>query len=265
MKIQQLRQQILTDIIEEYPQDLQGIAASLLIGDRSLLPSDIEEAYQDLGLSHVLAVSGLHVGVIGGLLFWLLIRSGIPRERTYAFLFVFYPFYMVMTGCTPLVMRASLMAMAVVTSLRFRLNIHPLDGISSACILILLINPYYAFHIGFQLSFLIAFALIVSSQVILKQYKTPFAQLVSLSTLAQIALFPAVIYHFHQISILSLPLNLIYVPIVSVFILPLVLTLALMKMLSIGIFFDIIAAFLSHLISFFHDAFITIMNLNLRT
>ncbi|TKD70193.1 DNA internalization-related competence protein ComEC/Rec2 [Pseudalkalibacillus hwajinpoensis] len=262
MSIQQFRQQMLSAIKNDYPVELQGIASSLLIGDRSLLTNDLESAYQDLGLSHVLAVSGLHVGVTGGLLFWFLIRIGITRERVYVILLFFYPVYMGVTGFAPSVIRASLMAMGVVLSMRLRMKINPLDGISSACIAILAVNPFYAFHIGFQLSFLIAFALIVSSSRLLKRYKTPFTQLLALSSLAQIVSFPVVIYHFHEISLLSLPLNLIYVPIVSVIILPMLLILTFIRTFHIMFLFDLLSNVLSPFVEFFHHVFIWATNLH---
>ena len=262
VSIQQFRQQMLSDIKNDYPIELQGLAASLLIGYRSLLPNELESAYQDLGLSHVLAVSGLHVGVTGGLLFWFLIRIGLTRERVYVILLFFYPLYMGITGFAPSVIRASFMAMGVVISMRLRMKINPLDGIAAACIAILTVNPYYAFHIGFQLSFLIAFALIVSSKQLLLQYKSPFAQLLALSTLAQIVSFPVVIYHFHQISLLSLPLNLIYVPIVSVVMLPMFLILTFIQKLQMMFLFDLLSNVLSWLVSFFHDIFLWATNLH---
>ncbi|MDQ0481563.1 DNA internalization-related competence protein ComEC/Rec2 [Guptibacillus hwajinpoensis] len=260
--IQQFRQQMLSDINNDYPIELKGLAASLLIGDRSLLPNDLESAYQNLGLSHVLAVSGLHVGVTGGLLFWFLIRIGLTRERVYVILLFFYPFYMGITGFAPSVIRASLMAMGVVISMRLRMKINPLDGIATACMVILAVNPYYAFHIGFQLSFLIAFALIVSSKQLLLQYKSPFTQLLALSTLAQIVSFPVVIYHFYQIALLSLPLNLIYVPIVSVVILPILLILTVVQTFRIMSLFDLLSNVLSRLVEFFHDIFLWATNLH---
>lgn len=262
--IQQYRQNVMTDIALTYPIQLQGIAASLLVGDRSLLPTDVIEAYQELGLSHVLAVSGLHVGVIGGLFFWIAIRTGVTREKAYSTLFLFYPFYLIFTGGAPSVIRASLMAMAVVLSLRFKLKVNPLDGIAVACILTLLANPYYAFHIGFQLSFLISFALIVSSQTILSRYHHPFTKLLALSILAQVASFPLVIYHFYQISILSLGLNLIYVPFISIIVLPTLLLLFLFDFLSLTFLFTVVSELLATVITYIHQFFLFLSELNMN-
>ena len=264
VKIQQYRQKVVSDITVVFPIQLRGLAASLLVGDRSLLPPDLTVAYQELGLSHVLAVSGLHVGVIGGLFFWLMIRIGVTREKAYSVLFIFYPFYLVFTGGAPSVVRASLMAMTVVFSLRFQLKFNPLDGIAVACLITLFINPYYAYHIGFQLSFLIAFALIVSSHTILKRYQHPFTKLLVLSILAQIISFPMVIYHFHQISFISLGLNLIYVPFISIIVLPALLILFLLHTLSISFFFIVLSELLATLIEFIHHLLLVLSELKMN-
>jgi competence protein ComEC len=264
VKIQQYRQKVVSDITVVFPIQLQGLAASLLVGDRSLLPTDVTDAYQELGLSHVLAVSGLHVGVIGGLFFWLMIRLGVTREKAYSALFIFYPFYLVFTGSAPSVVRASLMAMTVVFSLRFQLKFNPLDGIAAACLITLFVNPYYAYHIGFQLSFLIAFGLIVSSHTILKRYQHPFTKLLALSILAQVISFPLVIYHFHQISIISLGLNLIYVPFISIIVLPALLLLFLLHTLSASFLFTVLSELLATLIASIHRLFLFLSELNMN-
>ena len=264
VKLQQYRQKVVSDITLDYPIQLQGLAASLLVGDRSLLPPDVTDAYQDLGLSHVLAVSGLHVGVIGGLFFWLMIRVGVTREKAYSALFIFYPFYLVLTGAAPSVVRASLMAMTVVLSLRFQLKINPLDGIAVACLITLIVNPYYAYHIGFQLSFLIAFALIVSSHTILKRCQHPFTKLLALSILAQVISFPLIIYHFHQISFISLGLNLIYVPFISIIVLPALLLLFLLHTLSLSVVFTFLSDLLATLIASIHRLFLFLSELNMN-
>ncbi|MFK3958360.1 DNA internalization-related competence protein ComEC/Rec2 [Guptibacillus hwajinpoensis] len=260
--VQQSRQTILSTIVSEYPARLHGLAASLLIGERSLLPDEVEEAYQILGLSHVLAVSGLHVGVVGGVFFWLCIRLGLTREKAYASLIAFYPIYMTLTGCAPSVMRASLMAMLIVISLRLKLNVNPLDGVSFACLVILAVNPYYAYHIGFQLSFLIAFALIVSSKSIINRSTHPFAQLLSLSVLPQIISFPVVIYHFHQISFLSLGLNLIYVPIISIIVLPGLMLTFLLHFLNLHFLFQFVSEILAFFIDHIHTFLVFIADKN---
>jgi competence protein ComEC len=82
-------------------------------------------------------------------------------------------------------------------------------------------NPYYVFNVGFQLSFAVSLALILSSQTVLAKLNHPLTQLIAASTIAQISSTPLILYHFYQFSFLSIPLNLLYVPLLTLVILPL--------------------------------------------
>ncbi|MCA0986111.1 DNA internalization-related competence protein ComEC/Rec2 [Guptibacillus algicola] len=250
--IKQIRQKVFFDIRDHYPDELKGIAASLLIGERNLMDSEVGTAYRELGLSHVLAVSGLHVGVICGISFWILIRLGVTRQRSYELLFIGCPFYMVFAGAAPSVVRATFMMMIIFALLRLRIMPNPLDGISVACFLIVVHNPFVVYHIGFQLSFLISFALIISSSHLLKRFTTPFSQLFSVSMIAQVISLPLVLYHFYEISPLSLPLNILYVPVISAFILPAIFILAILRFLHLTSLFYVCTAILSFVVDFIH-------------
>lgn len=209
-------------IEDNFPADSRGISEALLFGARGDIPEEIVTSYQDLGLIHLLAVSGLHVGLVVGALYFLMIRFGITKERTLVLLFFLLPLYIMMTGAPPSAVRAGCMTMIVLAALRFQHRFHPLDGVSWIALFMLAANPYSLFQVGFQLSFLISFTLIVSAPFIQRHYHTRLAQLVAISTVAQFIAFPILLYHFYSISILSLPLNLIFIPFVSFFVLPFV-------------------------------------------
>ncbi|MGB8002532.1 MAG: DNA internalization-related competence protein ComEC/Rec2, partial [Anaerobacillus sp.] len=181
---------------------------------------------------------------------------------TYLILMIFFPVYMMITGSAPSVVRASFMAILVALSLRLRWKINPIDGISLTCLLILIYNPYYAFHIGFQLSFLIAFSLIVSSVSIIQRYQTSMTQLLAVSILAQVVSFSTVIYHFHQISFLSLPVNLIYIPTISVIVLPLLLFLSFLQAIHFTFCFKLLAIPLSEFVHLFHELLLYLADFN---
>ncbi|HET7615777.1 MAG TPA: ComEC/Rec2 family competence protein, partial [Bacillales bacterium] len=220
--IQQWRGSGIRWIEHRFPPDVRGISEALMFGWKQNIAPEVLTAYRNLGLIHLLAVSGLHVGLIIAVLHWLLIRSGLTKERSLESLFLIIPFYILMTGDSPSVVRAGFMAMIVLASLRFRLRLHALDAISWAALAMLLVNPYQLFQTGFQLSFLISFALIVSAPFIMERYKSRFAQVLAVSVLSQIVSFPILIAQFYQISAFSLPLNLIYIPFITFFVLPLV-------------------------------------------
>ncbi|HET7580882.1 MAG TPA: DNA internalization-related competence protein ComEC/Rec2 [Bacillales bacterium] len=220
-----------------FPPHIRGISEALLFGWRNNVPAKVLQAYRDLGIIHLLAVSGLHVGLVVSALYFFMIRIGITKERSIEILFLLLPLYIFMTGAPPSASRAGFMAMLVLASMRFRRRFHPLDSISWAALLLLAINPYQLFQVGFQLSFLVSFTLIVSAPYLQTCYQSRLAQLIAVSVLAQVIALPILLYRFYSISVLSLPLNLIFVPFISFFVLPLVF---------LGFFASLFAPFLGH-------------------
>ncbi|NEU31626.1 DNA internalization-related competence protein ComEC/Rec2 [bacterium LRH843] len=208
--------------LEEYTKaELNGIMAALLFGERAMMDGDVLDAYERLGIIHLLAVSGLHVGIITSGLFYLLIRTGITRERAMELLMIFLPVYVVIAGAAPSVIRASCMSMIVLLCLRLYKKIPPLAGIIFVYMMYLLIQPFTLFHLGFQLSFLISFGLILSAPATLKRYTHPISQMLAVTILSQFLSLPILLYHVYEIPLLSIPINLVYIPFVTLCVLPL--------------------------------------------
>lgn len=221
LTIKRYRQQGISFINHSFPEGSKGIVAALVFGFRAMMDDNLLDAYQTLGVVHLLAVSGLHVGLIVSSLFYLLLRMGLTRERTLESLFMFLPIYVLLAGGAPSVIRAAAMAMILLILLRYSKKIHPLDGISFVCIVYLLISPYALFELGFQLSFLVSYALILSSKTIFSLHSAYFVRLLLVTIISQLVAMPLLLYHFFELSWLSVPLNLLYIPYVSLFLLPL--------------------------------------------
>jgi competence protein ComEC len=196
-----------------------GIIQALIYGERTNIASEIENSYQSLGLIHLLAISGLHVSLMTGMFYFLCIRFGMTREITAILLLCLLPAYILIAGGSPSVIRSVLMSMLLLASMWWKKG-SILDVISFACMTMLLFNPYYIVNIGFQLSFLVSASLILSSRAIFKYYPTTIASLFVVSLLSQITSMPVLLFHFYEFSLLSLPLNMLYVPLYSVVILP---------------------------------------------
>ncbi|MBB3906924.1 DNA internalization-related competence protein ComEC/Rec2 [Anoxybacteroides rupiense] len=217
--LRSIREKGMDEINEHFPPAVIGIVQALIFGEREEMDEDLLEGYQKLGLVHLLAISGSHVTLLVSGCFYLCIRF-ITREAAALLLILLLPLYMILTGASPSVVRASVMAMMLLWSRYRKFNIPLCDILSLTCIVMVLIQPYDLFQPGFQLSFIVSFALILSMDWI-EQYRSFMMRLFAATLVAQISSLPFLLYHFFEFSLLSIPLNMIFVPLYSFIILPL--------------------------------------------
>ncbi|MBM7649973.1 competence protein ComEC [Bacillus ectoiniformans] len=221
-KIQVWRIAALAHIHETFPANLEAAAAALLFGDRSLLDEELTAVYQRLGIIHLLAISGLHVGLITAFVYYCLIRFGVTKENAQHILLLSLPVYTVFAGASPPVIRAVLMSVFVLLAAKYGKKISPLDALSVSFLLVSAINPYLIFQAGFQLSYTVSFSLLLSSSIL--QYYTGFlSKMFAVTVISQLASLPIIMYHFFEISVISLAANLFFVPFYSFAVLPFML------------------------------------------
>ncbi|WP_238996462.1 ComEC/Rec2 family competence protein [Paenibacillus pinistramenti] len=200
-----------------------GFMKGLLIGDTEELDQDLYNGFSALGLTHILAISGSHVAINAGVLFWLFRRLRVPREVSYTLVIGFIPFYMLLTGLSPSVVRSGLMAVIGLYLLRQRRLKDGLNILAAAVLLMLLWEPYYLLDVSFQLSFAVTGGLILFVplvQPLVNFLPKRLAGAASITLAAQLISFPLTIYYFNQFSLLSLLSNLLLVPVVSLLALP---------------------------------------------
>ncbi|MCK0471616.1 DNA internalization-related competence protein ComEC/Rec2 [Halalkalibacter sp. APA_J-10(15)] len=219
-KLQRWRQHNMRKLEQNLSPDVASVVHALVFGDRTLMDGSVLEAYQRLGVIHLLAVSGMHVGLVVTASFYLLIRFGITRERALECLIVFLPVYTVIAGAAPSVIRASLMTIVVLLCLRLKQKIPPLVGITVVYLLYLFISPYSLFQLGFQLSFLVSYGLLLSAKTI-RSYSSYWSQLIAVTMISQLLSLPILLCHVYEIAWLSLPINLIFIPLITFVFLPL--------------------------------------------
>ncbi|MFC4618054.1 DNA internalization-related competence protein ComEC/Rec2 [Camelliibacillus cellulosilyticus] len=253
-RVKRLRQEGLRLVNTRFPEPLTGIIGALVFGDRAQMDPDLIDAYQNLGLIHLLAISGLHVGIVIGALYIVLLRFGWMKEHVRLFLLVIVlPFYAILTGLAPSVLRAALM-IAVVLALSFiKYKPPPLSVLSFACLLLLFFHPAVLYDVGFQLSFLVTFAIVLSAPTIMSRYSSRAVQTLMMTAIAQIATLPILLSNFYAVSFLGFFLNVIYIPYISVIILPLSIFTFLIVWLLPG-FGSLSTSLLNTLVSPAHDA-----------
>lgn len=218
-KLLSLRKYIISFTNALLPPNTAGIVQALTVGDRFYVEDEVLHAYQKLGVVHLLAISGLHIGILTAGLFYIMIRIGITREKASIMLLLFLPLYVVLTGAAPSVLRAALMSGIYLAGSLVKWRVHSAGAVCLSYIVLLLFNPYYLFEAGFQLSFAVSFSLILSS-LIFQQVKTFLGQLAMVSMIAQLGSLPVLLYHFQQFSIISIPMNMLLVPFYTFCVLP---------------------------------------------
>lgn len=211
-----------------YDEPVSGYLRGLLLGERLEVDPDWERQYTRLGLVHLLSISGLHVTVLTGIVYYILKWIGLTREKAAWVVLGLLPVYAVLTGLGAPVARAAVMAGLTMVALIFRKPGDSLSFWGIALLLLLVWDPYQLFEAGFQLSFLLTAGLIVWTEPVSGQLTwlpSPLRYPVAGNLVAEWLSFPLVIDHFHEYSFMSLPANLLFAPIVSFVVLPVSLLL----------------------------------------
>ncbi len=208
-----------------FPEETIPLSAALIFGSDDLITPETMDHYRELGIVHLLAISGLHIAIVVAIFYQLLLRLGITREKCVTIILICLPLYGILTGASPSVNRSVIMTMILLIARRWgrSYQISPLDGICFTFLLYTFITPYVIYNVGFQLSFLVTFSLLVSLPYLLEKSEETISALLTTSFISMIASAPILLYFFYEFSIISLVVNLIYIPLFNVVILPLVL------------------------------------------
>ncbi|HPF87095.1 MAG TPA: ComEC/Rec2 family competence protein, partial [Candidatus Limiplasma sp.] len=129
------------------------LAVAMLLGYRDALAEDDAQAFQQAGVAHVMAVSGLHVGVLSMALLWLLERLRLRKKWQVPVVALFLLLYCGITGFAVASMRAAVMVLLYVMAKAFGRKANPITIISTAVVIVLAINPLQLFSAGFAMSF----------------------------------------------------------------------------------------------------------------
>lgn len=198
--------------------DIAELCYSALFGEKSALNPIIKQNFQVVGIAHMLAVSGLHIGFLVLILFFLLKKFKIDGIKRFLVILFFLSFYCYLCGFSPSIVRASLMCLIVLLLNLLGKNYDFLSSIGLAGILILLIKPLYVFDIGFQMSFLcVIFIAIFSKSVstfIHKYLKIPqkISLAISVDFCTTLSILPILAIYFKKISFLTMVANLLCLP-----------------------------------------------------
>ncbi len=207
----QFRQKALDILSQKLNEDRNAIAAAILLGDRSRLNKDIQKQFANSGAIHVLAVSGLHVGIVIMVLSWLL--KWMPNDhqflsnvRNLIILFCI-ALYALLTGMAPPVIRSTLIFALLISGKIINRQSNSLNLLAGAALIMLLFNPFNLFKLSFQLSFIAVSSILIFYPKISKLYHPHFLidkyiwSLIAMSISAQILIIPISLFYFHQFPI----------------------------------------------------------------
>lgn len=211
-------------------QKTLALCSALVVGEKSGLERDTKQAYRKVGASHLLALSGMHLGILYSFLYLIFVRwVRHSKWRWHALPFVLLSLwgYALVAGMPVSLVRAALMlsVLTVLSLMQYRTD--PLHPLALSAIIILLISPTDLFSISFQLSFAAVFFLLALweplSELLPETNWT--IKLLITSCIASFGTMPLVTYYFHQLPLLGPLLSLILIPLTTIII---YLTLAAM-------------------------------------
>lgn len=148
-----------------------GILNGLIFGGSKDVPDNIADAFRNGGISHLLAVSGLHTSLWCGLILFLLKLFKIPKKIRNIFCIIFLVGFCTVTGFTPSVLRSSLMSLVLLTSPFAKSEPDSLNSLGFATTILLLSNPYIIFSLSFQLSLCATLGVLLVSRYELKVHR----------------------------------------------------------------------------------------------
>ncbi|WP_339790119.1 ComEC/Rec2 family competence protein [Paenibacillus sp. FSL R7-0313] len=207
-----------------FPEPHAGYMKGLIIGMATDIDPGTYGQFSQLGLTHILAISGTHVAVYVASLLLILSWLRLTRETALTIVLILVPAYVLLSGGSPSVIRAGIMSMIGLYMARRGLARDGLQMISAAALLMMWWDPYFLLSVSFQLSFLVTAGLMIYMPLINRLFSSwpkSLAATASVTVTAQLISFPVTILYFNQFSLLSFVANFLLVSLISAIVLPL--------------------------------------------
>lgn len=192
---------------------------SLIFGDNSYLDEEIISSYRTNGISHLFAISGLHIAMFIIIIAKLLKSLRMTEKSQNIILILFLFFYMFLTNFTPSVVRAGVFTILLLINKTLNLNLKTINLLFLTLGIIIIINPLSIYQLGLQYSFVVTLFLIKYKDIINKANNI-ITKLLITSSIAFLASYPITISNFYEVNFLSIVYNLAFVPFVSYLLLP---------------------------------------------
>ena len=219
-----IRENLKNQFLRKMPLESGAFMRAILLGDRSELPKKLNESFRNSGTMHILAISGLNVGLIAIALLYFFKFLRLRREIYYTLTMLFLLFLMLLTGSSPSVVRATIMCIIFLIG---RLLGRPIDAYNTlgiAALFILAVNPKDIFNVGFQLSFIAVLSMVYLVPRLMRFVKKEInfyvrrylLEPLAVSISASIGTFPFIMYYFRMVTPIAVISNIFIVPLMFI-------------------------------------------------
>lgn len=238
LRIKQLRARLVHRImISKLSPEAVTIIKTMILGDKTHIDKSIEQKFRDVGIVHLMAISGMHIGVLYLLLTQIL--GFLKRYSWGKYLYVIVILlllwaFAVFSGLSNSIVRAVLMfSFIIITSLAINKRL-TLESIILSMLILLIYQPNYLFEVGFQLSYSAVISIVVFYPLFVKSFKTKnkikqyLRDILLISFIAQLGVLPLSLYYFHQF-----PIHFLVANFFAILLLPLVLYGAIIMLIVV--------------------------------
>lgn len=242
--------------IESFQSDNYNLLMALLFGEKTELSKELSNNYTNAGIIHILAISGLHIALIYGLVLWFTKPlQKLKKGKLYIFLIsiAILWFYAILAGFSASIVRAAVMFSVIALAKILNRDSNIYNSLAISALLLLLFNPNYLFDIGFQLSFAAVLSIVIFQPFVRKYSYSKYyivretKSLLLISLVAQVGVLPLTLYYFGQFPLLFLAANVIAIPLSSI-----ILILGLI-LIPLNFLLPKVAVYLSLLVNFLID------------
>lgn len=197
-----------------------SVLQAMILGQDSGLPKALAANLSNTGLTHVIAISGMHMAILTVIIMQLAIFCGVRRQKSFWVALLIIIFYVAMVGFLSSAVRGAIMALVFLYAQKIgRLN-YSINALLLAAWVMLLLNPKLLLSdVGFQLSFLAVLGILYLLPILENKFKKlpelgPIKNIILITLAAQIMVQPLLIFYFHKISLVALLANILVLPLV---------------------------------------------------
>ena len=224
-----LKSRARTNIARSLPEPAAGLLSGILLGDTRSLPPDVAEAFNRVGASHIIAISGFNMAVVSGVVMRLLARMHVRGWRAALIGIVTVLLYTLLVGASAAVLRAALMSSLLVAGGAMRRRTFVPASLAFAAILLAAFNPLVLWDVGFQLSLFATLGITLLANPMGRVFQHGLARVVPrralafagdmlaeplvVSVAAQLAVLPIILLTFERLSLVALLVNLLVIPV----------------------------------------------------